>query len=99
MGPVDVCLLDWDGPVTVGWMSMDVSGYGYLYPWNFRQWVQKAQANEKINDVCELVRRTWPCSMRQPIAEQLKIREKMGPMWLNSIDAPVDWAWGCSETG
>ncbi len=100
LGPITACGLEWEKEVHVGWLSVGVSGYGYLYPWTFRDWVQHAQTCPAIMKVCELCRQTWPCSGAKPGWSLRRARKSIGKMWLGeTLKDPVDWYWTCSETG
>jgi hypothetical protein len=82
----------------IGWISVSISGYGYLFPWTFSDLVQRAEAHPGIRQLKELCRRTWPVEARSPTPQQQEVRKQMGELWpYDRIDLRWDWYWGLQE--
>lgn len=111
---VDLRLSDWSlevGPVVafdlgseelfqVGWISIGLSGYGYLYPWTFAELVRRAEDHPAIRQMTELCRATWPVQSGRPDRQTKRLRKRMGDLWpYREIDRPWDWYWGLCESG
>jgi hypothetical protein len=100
LGPIAAYELGGNPPVMVGWIEVALSGYGYLYPWSFRDLFDRAQALDPIHDLMALCRRTWPVAPQRPSRALVKTRQAMGDLWPYSrADLPLDWCWGLRETG
>ena len=97
--PVEISLLASDDVYCVGWISLAIGGYGYLFPWTFRDLVGRAEASPELSSVAKLCRDAWPVATAPPDATRLEHRRILGELWPYPIDAPVDWAWGVLESG
>jgi hypothetical protein len=87
-------------PFGAGWMSVDLSGTGYLYPWTFADLVSRAQEHAAIGCVAELCRTTWPVTPARPGRKVQRVGQQMGHLWpYLELDRPWDWYWGLSEGG
>ncbi len=85
--------------VVVGMMAFSIHGYGYFYPWEFRDWIEKFCIGTPIQEVCSLLRLTWPVTPAAPSADMVKIRRECTGLWpYDKLDAPLGWAWGPSES-
>jgi len=98
-GPIDTCQLGGDVAFRVGWIKVGIAGNGYLYPWSFRDLVERA---ERVAGMCELLnlcKRLWPVESKPPTRKQVKGRKRMGELWpYPRLDLPLDWYWGLQET-
>ena len=100
IGPVFSSILGSEDHFFVGWVSLSISGSGYLFPWTFAELVQRAESDEGIRKVRELCKKTWPVDPMPPNLRQKKMRRKMGDLWpYSKIDLPWNWYWGIDETG
>src|SRR5262249_21460578 len=105
---VDLRLTDWSleiGPMAsfdlgsedlfqVGWISVGLSGYGYLYPWTFAELVRRAEDHPAIRQMTELCRATWPVRSGRPDRQTKRLRKQMGELWpYREIDRPWGWYW------
>lgn len=100
IGPVMSSGLESDTPFFVGWISVNISGYGYLFPWTPAELVERADAHPGVRRVMELCRATWPVKAEPPTRRQLDVRRQMGDLWpYKQIDVPWDWYWGIQESG
>lgn len=112
LAPVESASLDSDGTFEVGWMSLGLSGPGYLSPLTPSELVRRATGVPELHEVTELCRRTWPVDPEwvpgivaklTPVARRHKVRQfrgKMGGLWpYDSLDEPWDWYWGVAESG
>jgi hypothetical protein len=99
IGPIISCDLGSEDLFHVGWLSVSLSGYGYLYPWTFAELVQRAEGDSSIRRVTELCRATWPVEAGRRDRRQKTLRKRMGDLWpYPEIDRPWDWYWGLSES-
>ena len=110
----DLSLEDWSltaGPILshslgsehtfmVGWIAVGLYGNGYLFPWSFRDLIDRAESIAPIRDLMDLCRRTWPVPRVAPDPETIEARRTMGELWpYPRLDGPWDWAWGIGESG
>jgi hypothetical protein len=99
IGPILSCDLGCEAPFHVGWVSVSLSGYGYLYPWSFAELVQRAEGHPAIGRMTDLCRATWPVDAGRPDQQLKKLRKQMGDLWpYPKIDRPWDWYWGLCES-
>jgi hypothetical protein len=85
--------------VQAGMMSFSLSGYGYFYPWTFREWIEKFTQAPGLQTVCDLCRNTWPLESQPPSNKLVMLRRECEGLWpYDDIHIPTDWAWGPSET-
>jgi hypothetical protein len=66
LGPIDTFKLSSSRPRVVGWISVAISGNGYLYPWKLRDLVQRAEGSAKLQELMQVCRRTWPVKAERP---------------------------------
>lgn len=59
IGPVESSSLD-SAPFHVGWIRVGISGYGYLWPWTFKDVVARAQANHGMQALMDLCKQARP---------------------------------------
>lgn len=84
----------------VGWISVSLSGYGYLFPWKFCDLIERAEGHAGIRQVTDLCKATWPVPAIPPTRSQIDGRRLMGELWPYSRpELPMDWYWGLCETG
>ncbi len=101
IGPVDCYSLETEDQLfRVGWIEVSLSGYGYLFPWTFRDLLQRAERLPGIRKVMDLCRSTWPVPSALPDQKTKKLRTRMGELWpYHTVDLPGDWYWGLAESG
>ena len=99
IGPIQSFDLRSDEPLQVGWISVSLSGYGYLYPWSFADLVERVEADPGMRRVAELCRKSWPVPVELPDDGIRELRQKVGGLWPYPADLPWDWYWGIAETG
>lgn len=99
IGPILCSDLASENPVDVGWLSLNLCGNGYLYPWSFAELLARVEANDAIRRVTDLCRATWPVAPDPPDAATCDQRGEMGELWpYPTTDLPWDWYWGIEET-
>lgn len=109
--PVSIGTLDSEEFV-VGWMSVSLSGQGYLFPWTPRDLTSRAEQLPPLRPVMDLCRRRWPveANATAKVLERLtaglrvhrtrRTRKQMAELWpYEDLDRPWDWFWGVDETG
>ncbi|MEM6505665.1 MAG: hypothetical protein AAF711_09375 [Planctomycetota bacterium] len=85
--------------VQIGMMSFSLDGYGYFYPWTFKEWVEKFTLAPGLQEVCDLCRQTWRIESVPPSDELVMLRRECEELWpYDNIHAPLDWAWGPEES-
>ena len=100
VGPIVCFDLATEEPWHVGWIAVQIGGPGYLYPWTFRDLVDRAEAIAEIRGVADLCRGTWPVAAASPPRRVVKARKAMGDLWpYPRADPPWDWFWGLQESG
>lgn len=100
IGLIESVALNLQEALVVGWISVAISGNGYLYPWSFRELVERAERHPSIRRLMQLCRETWPVLPEAPTAQEIEKREQMGDLWpYGRHDLPWDWYWGLHETG
>jgi hypothetical protein len=100
LGPVHLHTLASDQPALVGWISIHVSGYGYLYPWTLRDTVARLESTPATRHIMDACRSFWPVSSPPPDAEILKLRRQVPELWpYEDYAKPWDWYWGVNESG
>ena len=100
IGPIFTYDLASEGPFHVGWIAVEASGNGYLYPWTFRDLIDRAEALKPIQALMGLCRKTWPVAPVPPRRRAVKARKAMGELWPYPLaDQPMDWFWGLVESG
>jgi hypothetical protein len=84
--------------VQVGWISVSISGNGYLFPWSFTELVQRAERNPGMRKLMQLCKSTWPVPPAKVEARVVKLRKQLGKLWpYAQHDLPWDWYWGLHE--
>ncbi len=84
----------------VGWIAVNLDGPGYLFPWSFRDLVDRAEAIAPVRELMSLCRRTWPVAPGEPDRRVIEARRMMGELWpYPRLDGPWDWSWGLGESG
>jgi hypothetical protein len=100
IGPITSSSLVCDDEFFVGWMSVNISGNGYLFPWTLAELIRRAEGNSRIRQVMELCKATWPVDPKPPDQEQKEMRQRMSDLWpYADIGLPWDWYWGVNESG
>jgi len=98
LGPVDVCSLRRDRAAPVGWMELSLHGYGYLYPWTFRDLVERARESKEIAEAVAACSSLWPVSAAAPTKIERAARASLEELWpYDGTDIPLDWHWGLQE--
>ena len=100
VGPIVSYDLATEEPYHVGWVAVQMGGYGYLYPWKFRDLISRAEALPSLQALTNLCRRTWPVAPGPPPRNVVEARKAMGDLWpYHRADQPWDWSWGLQEAG
>ena len=100
MGPIESYDLSSAHRFLVGWISVNLSGYGYLYPWTLTELRARAEALPEVEHVAELCRSMWPVPAESPGLRRKWGRRQMGELWpYPETNLPMDWYWGLHETG
>jgi hypothetical protein len=91
---------DQDAPIHCGWMSVNVGGQGYPFPWTKREVLQRLESEPHVVALADLCRRTWPVP-NEPLPPQfVKLRRELKHYWLYDDPAkPWDWYWGVDAIG
>jgi hypothetical protein len=98
-GPVRVGTLATESRPEVGWVGVDLSGSGYLYPWTVREIVDRAQHSSAIQCIMQVCRSFWPVPSQRPPKSIVRQRTEMRELWpYDDYEMPWDWYWGVSET-
>lgn len=99
IGPCFTRSLSADDSCLAGWIGLNLSGYGYLYPWTLAELVKRAEREPAIQKLMDLCNQTWPVEASAPRRADIRIRRKMGNLWpYPSLNEPLGWYWGISET-
>jgi hypothetical protein len=98
LGPVECGGVGSSALYCPGWIEIAVSGYGYLFPWTFRDLVKRADSQPDLIRLKDLCRSTWPVPRSFPDDQQKDVLREMGDLWPYPVDAPFDWVWGLDET-
>jgi hypothetical protein len=99
IGPIIAGDMATEELIQVGWISLNLSGSGYLYPWSLTEAVRRASSSESIRELTDVVRTMWPVSAAAPEAEIVELRRRIPDVWPYEADRPWDWYWGAHETG
>ncbi len=100
IGPILSYSLGSDEIYMVGLIAVNLNGYGYLYPWTFRELIDRVEAVSPIAGLMEGCRRLWPIAPREPEPEVIEARQRMGELWpYPRADLPWDWFWALGESG
>jgi hypothetical protein len=99
VGPVMLAGLGVHRLFHAGWLSVDLSGYGFVFPWTYADLLQRAERHPDLQRLKALCRRTWPVSPTPLEERHFEGRRLMGDLWPYPIDEPLDWHWGVAESG
>lgn len=100
LGPIDTFKLSSSRSWVVGWISVSLSGNGYLYPWKLKELVQRAEGSAKLQGLLQVCRRTWPVKAERPGLLTLLRRARMKDLWpYDTLSRRWDWYWGLAESG
>lgn len=100
VGPVEIFDLGSDNIGVVGWMDVSISGNGYLFPWTFRDVVDRLEASPEWQRLRSVCRELWPVGEGVPPLEIIEARKQLGRLWpYDTYDRKFDWYWGIFETG
>lgn len=100
IGPIECFDLGSEQPVQMGWISLDLSGYGYLYPWTLREVVERLKRSRETRRLTEICRSFWPVPPELPEPRIAELRQEFSDLWpYDRFDEPWDWFWGVQETG
>lgn len=98
LGPVELHQLGNDCVWEVGWMSLSISGPGYLFPWAFRDVVARLESSALVGQITDVCRLTWPVTPLPVTAEAIAQRREAGELWpYGDLAKPCDWYWGVAE--
>jgi hypothetical protein len=101
IGPVELAHLDSHRGWLVGWISLDISSQGYLFPWTFREVVEKLEAIPAVQRLMKVCRELWPVPPDPPPPELVEQRRQNADyLWpYDDLEKPMDWYWGLHESG
>lgn len=89
-----------DRPFFAGWMGLRFSGYGYFFPWTYKEARLRAESVGRVRGLTEACMQTWPLRPTVPSQEVVEVRRRMGELWLYDDPAtPSGWLWIVAETG
>lgn len=98
VGPILSHALGDEATYMVGWIAFQMHGHGYLYPWTFRELVDRVEAAPEVRALMDVCRATWPVAPEQPPRGVVAARKRMGELWpYTRADLPGDWYWGLAE--
>jgi len=99
LGPTTISDPNEEPEYLVGWMSINLSGNGYLFPWTHRDLIIRLNACHEVQRLMSLCRETWPVEPLIPSPDVIALRKEMGELWGgDDYDAPADWRWGIQES-
>jgi hypothetical protein len=99
LGPVSAGLLSTEDTVQVGWMSLNLGGSGYLYPWSLSEVLERASSSAAIKALTDVVQAMWPVPSVAPEKEIVEIRRQLPDIWPYEAERAWDWYWGVHESG
>jgi hypothetical protein len=100
IGPINICTLSSESPVNVGWLAVEISGPGYLYPWTLREMVRRLEGSPKIRQLMNACRSTWPVKATNVDKDTIDARQACADVWpYEDFEKPWDWYWGVLESG
>lgn len=95
LGPITNGLMNDDDYIHVGWMSLNLHGYGYLYPWTPQDAIRRVLAVDKIQRLMQVAREMFPVSPSDVGRREKSARKRLGRAWpYPTMDVPYDWCWG-----
>lgn len=81
-----------------GWMSLDVSGPGCIWPWTLPDLIRRAEGVAGLRRAMDVCRRTFPVVPRRPSWWVRRARRRALAFWpCDDVNAPLDWSWGVTE--
>ena len=100
IGPIKCYDMASEEPLHVGWISLSLSGGGYLFPWTFRDAHARLQDSSQIRRLADLCRSFWPVALDSLDPQVIQLRKKLNELWpYDQFDQPLDWCWGLQESG
>jgi len=82
----------------VGWIGLEMSGGGDLYPCTASDVVARLNACDEIAALKALCETMWPVEIKPPSPALVAARRQMGDLWVGTdFDAPVSWRWAIQE--
>lgn len=100
IGPIEIYDLACEAPALVGWVGVSLSGYGYLFPWTFRDVFNRLEATPDIQRIKNVCRSFWPVPPEPPDTRIVELRPQLGELWpYKTFDRQWDWYWGLQESG
>jgi hypothetical protein len=84
----------------MGWIAISVSGPGYLYPWTFRDVLNRLEGTPEIHRIMEMCRSFWPAPSLPPEPDIVELRRQVAELWpYDDFARSWDWYWGLHESG
>jgi hypothetical protein len=97
--PIESCGQGSESIFVVGWIGVNLSGYGYLYPWTFNDLFRRVNQHPRIPELMELCRKTWPVDPDYLDDRTQDLRRQMGELWpYPDLDRRWDWYWGLASS-
>jgi hypothetical protein len=98
VGPIELYTLSSEVAAFAGWIGVRLSGSGYLYPWTFRDVVERLDATPGVAHLTEICRSTWPIDPDPPEPAVVDVRDEIGTLWpYDDLARPWNWYWGIQE--
>jgi hypothetical protein len=89
-----------NGQIHCGWISLNVSGPGYPYPWTKRDVLRRLEAEASLNKLVDMCRATWPVPPERLPDGYAELRRKLTGVWLyDDLNKPFDWYWAINGIG
>lgn len=99
VGPVRAGLLDTEELHRVGWITLSLSGRGYLFPWSLADAVQRCEQSQPIRKLTHPIRALWPVTPSLPGLETIDLRKRSPHWWAYpDCERAWDWYWCALET-
>lgn len=100
LGPILCSTMATEQPLHMGWISVELSGGGYLFPWTFRDAYDRLESSAEIQKITRACQQFWPVKKDPPVPRIAEIREQFKTLWpYDEYDRPWDWFWGLRESG
>jgi hypothetical protein len=81
-----------------GWISLNLSGSGYLWPWTLSELIARAESVAGIRRAMDVCRETFPVAARRPWWWERRRRRSCTAFWpCADLHALPDWSWGVDE--
>jgi hypothetical protein len=91
---------DQGASIHCGWISVNIGGQGYPYPWTKREVLQRLETEPHVVALAELCRSTWPVPNEPLPPQYVELRRKLQNFWLyDDLAKPWDWYWGVDAIG